>query len=105
MIVFFYGAIIIFAMLLLYLANQQESFPLAYLGMALILFNGLMLMNEGVQISTGATVDNSVTPIVIADTYTTYTTSNNWIVGAFANTCFYGGLGLLVGTTFFATRS
>lgn len=105
MLVFFYGAILLFAIILLFLANQQGSFPLAYLGMALILFNGMMLTSDGVQISSGAVVDDTVSPIVITDTYTTYTVANNWIVTAFANAFFYGGLGLMVGTTFFALRS
>jgi len=105
MLAIFYVVLVIFSILLLYISTTQESFPVAYLGFALFLFTGLMLMNSGVELESGATLDKSISPMELVYTYDIYTINDNWIVGALANIFFYGGLVSILGTTFFALRN
>ena len=72
---------------------------------AIFLFTGLMLGSDGVDVATGTTLDDSVTPVLTTTIYTTYTTSTNWIVSAFANSFFYGAFVLIVASTYFAIRA
>ncbi len=103
MLALFYVALVLFTLLFLFLGFTQHSFAFTYLGMALFLFVGIMLLSEGVEIATGAELDpnnaNRVNSV-----FTTFTQANNWIVSALGNIFFYGGLGLIVGTTFFALK-
>ena len=105
MLAVFYLALFVFAFIILFLAVREESFPFAYLGMGLIMFIGLMLWSHGVEMPNGSLVNASTDLIVQTTTYENHTYAGNWIVAAFANIFFYGGFGLMLGTTFFALRS
>jgi len=76
----------------LFLGASQYSFPMMYLGMFIFLVLGLFIMSEGIDIESGASLIE--TPIgsgsfISTQLFTTYTTSNSFVVNIIANTFFY----------------
>lgn len=80
---------VIFASLVLWLGNSQQSFPLAYFAMFSFWVVGIMMMNSGVDIQTGNNIVTSGLTTTVTDTYTNYSMSNNWVVNLVASFLFY----------------
>jgi len=79
---------VVFGAICLFLGYSQQSFPFAYLGMFIFLVLGLFLMQEGLAMQSG-TVETPFGSHNFINVYTTYTTTNNSIVGVIAATFFY----------------
>ena len=88
MITLIFALAIIFGIITLYLGYTQVSFPMMYLGMFTFLLIGLFLYSEGLSVTTG-TAEIPLGSHQFVDTYTTYTTANNFVINILAATFFY----------------
>lgn len=109
MLFIFYILVFVFGVLCFYLANKNESFPLAYLGMFMFLLIGIIGLYEGVEMQTGSVTNSTITGNLTTDVleyqYTTYTPANNLFVNALANIFFYAPIVGIIATTFFAVKT
>ena len=105
MILILFIICVLIGAIFLYLGYSQYSFPMMYLGMFVFLVLGMFIFSEGIDIETGTHLvpqpDGSDIASVV---YTTYTTSNSFVINIIANVFFYiPFVGILL-SVFFALR-
>jgi hypothetical protein len=96
---------IIFGGILIVIAGTQDSFPAAYLGVAIFLIIGLALFQTGLEMPTGTDVVPDGGGYDITDSYTTYYPDSDWVVGLIGYTFLLGGIVGMLMTTFYAFKS
>lgn len=88
------------------LGFSRKSFAFSIIGVLLLLFSGMALQGEGLDVVSGSTVviNDSATLVTTTTNYTNYNMDNSTWILILSNIAIYGGLVLVAGLMFIAVK-